>query len=878
MFARRNALVILAIAAKLSLGSSITWAPSGVDNLYSNANNWSGGTVPNGNFDAAISNPPGVQPALDINASLNNLTLTGASSSLMVNQGSTLTLNSNGGTSTISNEGTINVGPALFTSTGSGLELKGGGTFNVTGSGTLDIGSLGVLYASSTATLNNSSTIQGLGEFGGGGTCPIAACKSIAVNNSGTITNSIGELHVQTGGFGWTNTGTISATSSGTLDLVGIQIDNTGGLVTANGASAIVKLENGSGVLNGTISSLNGGLVLTGALASGAPYSATLGGAITINGVVSATNSTGFGLGPTSSLTLNGTGSVNLEGPGSFFIYSTQSGGSVTNNITIQGEGNVISPAIGGQAVTFTNNGTVNANLSSATLTFLNGGIAITNNGTLEATFGGTLHLLGLNVINTSGTISADGAGSVVTMDHQMTITGGTLQTSNGGAISVTGTDVALAANVTLNGALTVQGATASALQLLAGTNLTINGAQGGNLLLNAGGADASLILHNGGPGGTVTLNGDGSDSVSVSLGSANGNVAHISADHSGMTLVNNTMIAGAGAFDASAGNLFAITNNGTISSGSGGSLTVNGTSITNNGILTSRAGDPLIVNTNVLTNYNASTHTLTGGTYKAFDGKFQGSAGFSIVTNQANLLIAGAGTFVDQSSLNALQNFSTNGSAGSFTLESAAFSLSGGFTNSGTVDIDADSSFTAGGVFDQAGGSTEVNGQLTASAIEVSGGTLSGVGTLFGDVTNSSGTLAPGDDPGTLTISGNYIQGTAGALDIEIASLASFDELAVTGSANLDGTLDVTLLGYAGHLGDIFEILNSNGLLGTNFSKINLPTLGGGLFFLESTDANNVYLTVSQTPAPEPSTFLLMLAGLGAAAAFRIRRGQMGK
>lgn len=144
-------------------------------------------------------------------------------------------------------------------------------------------------------------------------------------------------------------------------------------------------------------------------------------------------------------------------------------------------------------------------------------------------------------------------------------------------------------------------------------------------------------------------------------------------------------------------------------------------------------------------------------------------------------------------------------------------------------------------------------------------GGSLSGTGTVGGNLSNG-GIVAPGDSPGTLHVAGNYSQGSGGTLDIQIASLLSFDQLIVSGAATLDGTLDVTLDGYTGHAGDIFNILTSSALSG-NFVTIDLPTLGNGLFFHENATSKNVLLTVnSSTSVPDyGSTLLLMAAALAA-------------
>jgi hypothetical protein len=140
-------------------------------------------------------------------------------------------------------------------------------------------------------------------------------------------------------------------------------------------------------------------------------------------------------------------------------------------------------------------------------------------------------------------------------------------------------------------------------------------------------------------------------------------------------------------------------------------------------------------------------------------------------------------------------------------------------------------------------------------------GGTLSGTGTVGGNLSNS-GVVSPGDSPGTLHVGGNFFQSSSGTLEIEIASLFSFDQLMVSGTAALDGTLVISLDGYTGHAGDSFTILTSSGLSG-NFLNLDLPELSNGLFFTERITSNDVLLAVNgSTGVPDHGSTLLLMAG----------------
>lgn len=70
-----------------------------------------------------------------------------------------------------------------------------------------------------------------------------------------------------------------------------------------------------------------------------------------------------------------------------------------------------------------------------------------------------------------------------------------------------------------------------------------------------------------------------------------------------------------------------------------------------------------------------------------------------------------------------------------------------------------------------------------------VAGGTLTGFGTIGGDLLNNAGTVRPGGSIGTLTVNGNYTQSSNGALAIEVSPTAA-SQLKVGGAATLGGRL----------------------------------------------------------------------------------------
>ena len=122
------------------------------------------------------------------------------------------------------------------------------------------------------------------------------------------------------------------------------------------------------------------------------------------------------------------------------------------------------------------------------------------------------------------------------------------------------------------------------------------------------------------------------------------------------------------------------------------------------------------------------------------------------------------------------------------------------------------------------------INNKLTTAggSVNLQQGTVSGSGTVGGNLNNSSGTVAPGNSPGILTIDGDYTQGGSGTLALEIGGLLpgeEHDKLVVTGTATLDGTLDVSLINGFALAGDMqFDVLDFNSVV-NDFSTFNLPS-----------------------------------------------------
>jgi hypothetical protein len=146
-----------------------------------------------------------------------------------------------------------------------------------------------------------------------------------------------------------------------------------------------------------------------------------------------------------------------------------------------------------------------------------------------------------------------------------------------------------------------------------------------------------------------------------------------------------------------------------------------------------------------------------------------------------------------------------------------------------------------------------------------------------------------PGDAPGVLTILGNLTESEASKLEIALGGTTpgtQYSQLIVDGAASLLGSLDLNLVdGFSLTNGQTFDIVGTGDGLTDGLTSLSLDggacwTKGGGFecnsgaFFdlftlsvvpgalVEGTTPEDLVLSVSTTPVPEPSTWAMMLAG----------------
>ena len=165
------------------------------------------------------------------------------------------------------------------------------------------------------------------------------------------------------------------------------------------------------------------------------------------------------------------------------------------------------------------------------------------------------------------------------------------------------------------------------------------------------------------------------------------------------------------------------------------------------------------------------------------------------------------------------------------------------------------------GGPWQHAGNLSITGGQITADSIDIEPtGTFTGAGTI--DVgsagLNVNGILAPGATAGQLLVHGNVAFTSTATLQIELRgtnnsnpAAQQFDQLQISGAANLAVALEVTL-GASFHpaAGNAFDILNWTTLSGT-FAAIELPTLTAGLAWNTTKLYANGTLSIFATTLP---------------------------
>ncbi len=802
-----------------------TWTGTSGDNSWGTAGNWSSG-VPTSTSAVTIST---VSTNVNVNVTSNFGTLA-LSSGDTVNVVNAEVLNAYGN---ITNRGGLNLD-----STGNVTELVLQGNVVLSGGGTLTLSNNANNYIFGTNSLDqltNQETIQGAGHIGN---------NQMTLVNSGTIdANQSAGMTIQAND-GFTNTGTVEATSGATLALSNMNINNTGGTISANASTLQVNsstVNGGTFALTGASTlQLNSSVIPGGTITNSATGTIeiasgnnTLGGTInnSAGGILKVDNNTVLNLqngtyaqlgavqlnssGNFTELVLQGNvtlsgGAVTLSNNANNYIFGQVSSDTLTNQETISGAGH-----IGNGQMTLVNTGTINSNQSAGMTIQASGGI--TNSGTLEATAGADLVITSSGVVNnTGGTIAANA---------------GTLQVNssvvNGGTVALTGASSLQLSSSTVNGAAitlssgaslqmsssTIHGGTLTnsstgAIAIVSGSNElggAINNATGSLSIDN----NAILYLEGGTYSklGAVQLNSSGNftelqvrGDVTLSGGSvtlSNNANNYIFGQFGSDVLTNQETISGAGHIG---NNQMTLVNTGTINSNQSAGMTIQASGgITNSGTLEATAGAALVIT-------SSGVVSNTGGTIAANTG-----------TLQVNSSTVNGGTFA---------------LTGASLLQMNSATIHGGSTitnsSTGTIEIASGTNALGGTINNSAGGILKIDNN---TILDLESGTYSQLGTVQ---LNSSGNFTELVIEGNVTLGGGTLTMSANANNFifgQVGSDVLTNEETIQGAGNIGN-------GSMGLVNSGTIIANASGNMVINVSNQNLNNTG-------TLEANGATLTI---------------------------------
>lgn len=550
--------------------------------------------------------------------------------------------------------------------------------------------------------------------------------------------------------------------------------------------------------------------------------------------------------------------------PGSLTVQNTGTGGT----ITLAAVNGYTGTTTVDEGATLSLSGT--GSIAASSETKVDGGLDITQSSgdvslkSLSGTGTVTLGQNGLDLTDShgdfGGTIAGDGAvsltGGTQVLSGHNTYTGGTLiqqavlqissddnlgaaeggLTFNGGVLESSG-NVDSHRAVTLAGDgmfVTAAGTTFSSSGDVSGAGGLVKNGQGNldlsGTLSHAGGTTVNeglLVLsgHNTYTGGT-TLNGG---TLQISDDANLGDAANALSFHGG-TLATTA--------DVSSARDVTLDGHGTFDTGTGSTLTLGG-GIEGTGQLVKNGAGTLVLSS--ANGYSGGT-AINGGTVTLANAGALGSG--EVQLNDATLHSTVNAVLAQPLTVTGASSFSVD--AGTTTLLSGSIDgsqASGCFIKSGAgrLAITGAAVLANGTCVNE--GILSVNGNLTSRVQVEHDGTLRGVGNVAGNV-NVDGTLAAGNSPGTLTVSGSISMTANGTLQVDIdgygtgTGAGNYSRVLLTGADAVfaaNGTLAPVLRGITGDasntftpkLGDMFRIVSGQGGVTGTFANVLQPTSG---------------------------------------------------
>ncbi|MEQ8616468.1 MAG: glycosyl hydrolase [Lacipirellulaceae bacterium] len=263
-----------------------------------------------------------------------------------------------------------------------------------------------------------------------------------------------------------------------------------------------------------------------------------------------------------------------------------------------------------------------------------------------------------------------------------------------------------------------------------------------------------------------------------------------------------------------------------------------------------------------------AGTHRMDNVGFLHATTTFKGDGHFT--ANGPLFAAAGAGSsgIVKQGSgeltLNAANTFqgTTTVADGKLTL-----GANGSIANSPTIEIESSATFdvtSRSNGYELQGQSLLLQGQVEG-ALQADDGsiiTVTDSGSLItGDLSIADATLSiggvgfnemsPTPQSTTMNLQGNYTQNTEGLLQVDLLDPSQHDQLSVSDSAVLGGTLEVQAIqGFDADFGDLFTIVTADAGISGEFDSLVLPDLSPEKVFLIEYGETEVTLAVAGSPA----------------------------
>ncbi len=704
-------------------------------------------------------------------------------------------VNSDGGSITIT-------GPGSVTSVvGRGVEVGCPATW-IDNSGVISSGAAVVAYGS-VGILTNSGTINGTR-----GIWVLTGGAIGTVSNSGTVDAEFFSI-LNDGSIGTlTNNGSISSTANG---FSAIGISNAATISTLSNSGSVSSIANGFGAIGVRNAAIIGTLSNSGAISgtdTGLGFSSDFGfslgkgtgisstgtiGQLTNSGAISGTGtdfgSSGTGIFNSGTIgQLGNSGSVSGAGIGSGFgIDNTAAIIQLANSGAISGTGSNAGTGISSilSITELTNSGAISGIGTGTHVSDRQGiGIGISSAGTMT-------RLTNSGTISGTGTGDRGGYGSGISSSSNMS------QLTNSGTISGTGTGV---------GFISASGDGISSSGTVA--ELTNSGVISGTATADALTTGSGISNLN-----TITQLANSGTISGTATGSGYSIGTGISNDGTIGQLINSGTISGFGTGSTNSSTGTGISNTGTINrlsnsgtiSGTGTGL-ASGTGISNHGTISQ------LTNSGTIRGTATSTGVCNNGTIDQLTNSGTISDNGTAISNRSGTILGLTNSGTISGGVNAIISSSFIG-GGSTAM--------GPITNSGVIQGNIEIQHQDVTIF---GGTGGVFGALTGGTMTIANGDLlfaSGNQLLAqnitvndgrGTVTNASNLMLSGPQ----SISGNYVQGSAGSLIISVGAVNA-GRLDVSGTATfLDATVAPRLLGtpgsYVPPFGQRFQVINAQG------------------------------------------------------------------